>query len=117
MSLLITPINLETVRNPHEFASFLSVYHLTSFFVFFASFPLAAVPQQYEDNHALGIWVNKQRMEMKAFADQGRTSMTQRRMQLLEKIDFEWAKPKGVAAWDQKFRELQEYKAIHGDCK
>jgi len=66
----------------------------------------AAVPQQYEVNHALGIWVNKQRMEYKGYAQQARTSMTRRRVDLLEKIGFEWAKPKGQAAWDEKFQEL-----------
>ncbi|CAJ1965209.1 unnamed protein product [Cylindrotheca closterium] len=75
-----------------------------------------AVPQQYEDNHALGIWVNKQRMEMKAYGEATRSSMTRRRMDLLENIGFEWAKPKGQAAWDEKFRELLEYKSVHGDC-
>ena len=43
--------------------------------------------------------------------------MTEHRMALLEKIDFEWAKPKGVAAWDEKYQELKEYKAKHGNCK
>ena len=54
---------------------------------------------------------------MKAFTGKSRSSMTQRRMDLLEKIKFEWAKPKGVAAWDEKFEELKEYKEKYGDCE
>jgi hypothetical protein len=27
------------------------------------------------------------------------------------------AKPKGQAAWDQKFKELYEFKQLHGDCE
>lgn len=54
---------------------------------------------------------------MKAFVEQTRTSMTRRRTDLLEKVGFEWAKPKGQAAWDQKFQELLDYKEVHGDCK
>jgi Helicase associated domain len=75
------------------------------------------VPQKYEENRELGIWVNKQRMEKKAFEENKKTSMTERKIQVLERIGFEWAKRKGQAAWDEKFQELLEYKRIHGNCE
>lgn len=46
-----------------------------------------------------------------------KSSMTPRRERLLEKINFEPAKPKGQAAWDEKFQELAAYKRKFGDCK
>lgn len=76
----------------------------------------ANVPQKYAANHSLGVWVNKQRMEMKARLEGSKSNMTEHRIDLLKRINFEWAKPKGQAAWDEKFQELVEYKREHGDC-
>ena len=42
--------------------------------------------------------------------------MTDRRVDLLQAIGFEWAKPKGQAAWEEKFEELVKYKKQHGNC-
>lgn len=42
--------------------------------------------------------------------------MTQRKIQLLESMDFQWAKRKGDTAWMQKFNELREYHREKGDC-
>jgi hypothetical protein len=52
------------------------------------------VPQKYDENPALGIWVNKQRMEKK-FMDEGqKSSMTWAKLQALDDIGFMWAKRK-----------------------
>jgi hypothetical protein len=50
----------------------------------------ANVPQKYVENHALGVWVNKQRMEKKLHADGEKSSLTQRRVDLLEQAGFLW---------------------------
>jgi len=31
-------------------------------------------------------------------------------------IGFIWAKKKGAAAWEARLIELEQYKAVHGDC-
>ena len=74
------------------------------------------VPQKYPPNPALGVWVNKQRMEYKNKRKGIRSSMTEVKIRHLENVGFKWAKLKGVAAWNQKFEELQEYKKLHGNC-
>lgn len=74
------------------------------------------VPQKYAPNPSLGIWVNKQRMEYKLLQDGEKSSMTPERLSALQSIGFVWAKRKGQATWDAKFKQLQEYKAAHGDC-
>jgi hypothetical protein len=80
-------------------------------------YQIANVPQQYSKNHPLGIWVNKQRMEKKARDGGKPSSMTDDKAQLLEDVGFVWAKRKGQAAWEEKFRELQEYWQKAGNCK
>ena len=72
------------------------------------------VPQKYSPNHALGIWVNKQRME-KRLKDQGlKSTMTDRRLALLDKAGFHWAKHKGQVSWDQKYQELKTFYEKNG---
>lgn len=95
------------------------------------------VPQQYPPNPQLGIvssvsstfcfvtmvhtqslfrvqWVNKQRMEKKFMDDGEKSSMTEDRKLQLEKIGFTWAKRKGDYSWNEKFRELEDFKREHG---
>jgi len=74
------------------------------------------VPQKYEPNPSLGIWVNKQRMEYKLLQDGEKSSMTPERLSALQSIGFVWAKRKGQATWDAKYKQLKEYKNSQGDC-
>jgi hypothetical protein len=74
------------------------------------------VPQKHSPNPSLGIWVNKQRMEKKALDEGLKSSMTDDKEQALEEVGFVWAKRKGQASWDEKYKELQEYSRRNGDC-
>jgi hypothetical protein len=77
----------------------------------------ANVPQKYPTNRALGIWVNKQRMERKFYEDKDRkSSLTLMKIEALEQMDFVWAKRKGEAAWELRYKELQKYLKENGDC-
>ncbi len=75
------------------------------------------VPQHFAENRQLGIWVNKQRMAKRARDEDKTSSMTDERINLLEKAGFTWAKPKGIRAWEEKFHELKKYFEEHGHCK
>lgn len=74
------------------------------------------VPQKFVHNQQLGSWVNKQRVEYKLMQEGKRSSMTQERVEILERVGFVWSKNLSQPSWDNKFRELLEYKEIHGDC-
>ena len=56
-------------------------------------------------------------MEKKAYDERTKSSMTQRKIDSLNSIGFTWAKRKGDVSWNEKFRELQEYRRVHGNCK
>lgn len=58
----------------------------------------------------------QQRMEKKAMEAGEKSSMTMEKVRLLEKAGFIWAKRKGQAAWEDKFRELQQFQKEHGHC-
>lgn len=46
--------------------------------------------------------------------DGEKSSMTEDRKLQLEKIGFTWAKRKGDFSWNEKFRELQDFKQKNG---
>jgi len=56
-------------------------------------------------------------MEKKSRDSGKKSSLTDEKIQLLEECGFVWAKRKGQAAWEEKFRELQQYLEMNGNCK
>lgn len=74
------------------------------------------VPQKHAPNAALGIWVNKMRMEKKRYDEDERSALSQEKIDALEAIDFAWAKQKGEHLWEEKFVDLVAYKNRHGHC-
>jgi Helicase associated domain len=75
------------------------------------------VPQVYTKNKKLAAWVNKVRMEQRKLVDQPKdSSLTPDKLQALEEVGFVWAKVKGRAGWDLKYKELVAYHAAHGHC-
>lgn len=74
------------------------------------------VPQNFSENTSLGTWVNKQRMEQKNRTEGKNSSLNDSRLERLQSIGFRWAKRKGQASWDEKFNELEAYKAKFGNC-
>ena len=55
-------------------------------------------------------------MEKKRYDDEERSALNEEKIKALEAIDFTWAKQKGEALWDAKFRDLLKYKAETGHC-
>ena len=43
--------------------------------------------------------------------------MTQRKINALNALGFQWAKRKGDTSWNEKFQELKQYREEHGNCK
>ena len=81
------------------------------------------VPHKYKANPQLVTWVSTQRTFYR------KKHLSSQRVEALEKIGFEWARPKGGAAewvrggrelddnrWWKRVGELKEYKEAHGDC-
>ena len=80
--------------------------------------------QQYP---SLGVWVRNQRREYKkllkeqehndeedtALPQSSRSTLTKRRLQLLEEIGFEWYKSHHDV-WMQRYHQLQDYKKVNG---
>ena len=66
------------------------------------------VPSEYKDNPQLATWVTTQRTNYK----KGKLSPEQ--IKLLEEIDFSWNTYKD--RWDEKFKELVQYKQVNGNC-
>jgi len=54
-------------------------------------------------------------MEKKLRDEGHRSSLTDRKLALLQDIDFQWAKRKGDHSWNEKYDELCAYKRAHND--
>jgi hypothetical protein len=61
-----------------------------SHLVFVPPRDVANVPQKYSEKTELGVWVNKQRMEKKAFDEGKKSSMTRKKIAKLESAGFKW---------------------------
>jgi len=66
------------------------------------------VPQKYEDDPDLGLWVNTQR----AFKSAG-TFQREDRIAKLDAIGFSW---RVIGSWDDSFNQLVAYKRDNGHC-
>jgi Helicase associated domain len=56
-----------------------------------------------------GVWVAKQRSQRVKFENNRRSSMTPRRMELLDEVGFDWGTRRGDAAWTNRYNELVEF--------
>lgn len=72
------------------------------------------ISKSHGPNRSLSRWTQYQRQEYKKFQSGKKSSITQDRIDALEKISFEW-NPRD-ASWENRFKELTEYKIKHGDC-
>ena len=72
------------------------------------------VPQHYPDNKALGKWVDTQRTQYRLRNEGKQTPLTEERIKKLEDLGFVWSHQGN--SWDDRYIQLVEYKAEHGNC-
>ena len=84
---------------------------------FVHEFGHAKVPRQYPENPSLGIWVVKQRQSYKKFLnDDSSSNMTKDRIQLLNKVGFEW-NLRHCQPWGKQFEELVNFVQVFGHTR
>ena len=72
------------------------------------------VPQRYSKNKALGRWVDTQRTQYRLRNEGKHSHLTEERIKLLEDLGFVWSHQGN--SWDDRYIQLVEYKAEHGNC-
>jgi hypothetical protein len=72
------------------------------------------VPHTYARNAPLAQWVKRQRYQYKLKAEEKRSTLSDERVRLLNKIGFIWNSHDAV--WEERWNELRAYKRIHGNC-
>jgi hypothetical protein len=65
-------------------------------------------------NSKLATWVGRQRRQYRLLQEGKKSFMTLSRIQELESTGFEW--DSHGAAWEDRLRELADYRKIHGHC-
>jgi len=70
------------------------------------------VPKKYEANTQLGNWVDNQRTAYK------KNKLLPEQIKSLEGIGFVWLLKKlEIVGWDERFKQLKEYKEQNGHCR
>mmetsp|Transcript_337 Transcript_337/g.475 ORF Transcript_337/g.475 Transcript_337/m.475 type:complete len:386 (+) Transcript_337:660-1817(+) len=72
------------------------------------------VPHTFPENPALARWVKRQRYQYGLIQQNKTSSMTEDRIVILENIGFIWDSHE--AAWQERLKELLEFKKIYGTC-
>ena len=72
------------------------------------------VPHTYHPNPRLSQWVKRQRRQYKLYQEGKRSTMTQERIEELERVGFIWDSHQ--VAWEARYQELKEYKKKYGNC-
>jgi hypothetical protein len=72
------------------------------------------VPCKYSKNTKLATWVGTQRSHYKLHLEGKASSMTNLRIQELNRLGFEWNR--SGATWEDRLSELADYRKIHGHC-
>ncbi|KAI2512223.1 hypothetical protein MHU86_2099 [Fragilaria crotonensis] len=72
------------------------------------------VPRGFPLNPRLASWVAEQRKQYKLLQDGKNSSITPRRIELLNKIGFAWNAQE--AAWEKHITDLKAFKEEYGDC-
>ena len=72
------------------------------------------VPHSFAENQALARWVKRQRYQYRLKQDGKPSTMTDDRVQVLEKIGFVWDSHE--ASWEERKMQLKAYRDEHGNC-
>jgi hypothetical protein len=73
------------------------------------------VPQKFQENKPLGIWVKNQRKQYRLLCKGESSHMTVERIDALEKVGFEWGL-NNLSSWQTRYDELIAFKQQHGHC-
>mmetsp|Transcript_6282 Transcript_6282/g.14823 ORF Transcript_6282/g.14823 Transcript_6282/m.14823 type:complete len:94 (+) Transcript_6282:412-693(+) len=76
------------------------------------------VPRNYEENKPLGNWVGLMRVYYNG-PEKKENPFWKNRFAKLEAVGFVWEGRFSAIeyAWQERFKELCEYKETHGDCR
>jgi len=72
------------------------------------------VPRGFPLNPRLASWVAEQRKQYKLLKDGKNSSITPKRIELLEELDFAWNAQE--AAWERHISDLKKFRDDYGDC-
>jgi hypothetical protein len=74
----------------------------------------SSVPHTDKSNKCLARWVKRQRYQYKLRQEGKPSAMTDERIKALERLSFVW--DSHGAAWEDRLKELEQYKAVHKHC-
>jgi len=90
------------------------VYHYERLLSFKIRYGHTRVPQNYPSDPSLGEWVSRQRYSQTLKERGEKSTLTDRRIEYLNNIDFEFDVNIG---WDDNYEALKDYWSTNGHCR
>jgi hypothetical protein len=72
------------------------------------------VPHKWEGNPQLAQWVKRQRYQFKLKSQGKHSTLTEKRMKILDKVGFVWSRHS--TGWEERYNELVGFARLHGHC-
>lgn len=86
--------------------------------MYYESYGNCRVPRKgYDLRPHLHAWGQKQKREGRAYREGKPSTMTPARLELLDRLGFEWHPEKGRSEWDERYRELLAFHAKYGKIR
>mmetsp|Transcript_33423 Transcript_33423/g.49829 ORF Transcript_33423/g.49829 Transcript_33423/m.49829 type:complete len:357 (-) Transcript_33423:642-1712(-) len=100
------------------------IQRVSELLLFLSEYDHTVVPKRYAPNPTLGNWVNKQRQQYRLRKQTGKSTLTPKRIHVLDAVGFEWTPNPGGAAhersdqvWIANWELLKQFKERHGHCR
>jgi hypothetical protein len=72
------------------------------------------IPLNWSNNPSLAYWVKRQRYQFRMKREGKHSTLTEERQHLWEALGFVW--DSHAAGWEERWKELGEFKERHGHC-
>lgn len=73
------------------------------------------VPLNWPNNPSLAHWVKRQRHQHRVKIEGKHSTLTEKRQKALEDLGFVW--DSHAAGWEERWKELEDFKNRHGHCR
>ena len=81
---------------------------------FVEDFGHCLVPHNWDQNRTLAQWVKRQRYQYKLKCEGKHTTLTDDRLDMLQKLGFVWSSHN--VNWEEKYLQLEDFRYKHGHC-
>lgn len=113
-----TPIHGQRIDKAEQLAWLVRFASLRRYYEKGGTGALSNISADDESGQRLALWANHQRKQYSAFKEGKKSTLTKRRIDMLNSIDFDWKikSPWARDEWEEMKRELIKFRDHYGHC-